>query len=218
MQICKKIQLWQWAAQSIVEVWLHWQRQAKLAEAGDTESVLLSEGDVQVPSPPDYFGWLALMNFPFLKVVFWPWKIWLLGRGGAEIIAPLFWGLTKSHYRIVGWKRLMKCPQTFHTTTIVHPGAGLFPHLVQWGSQWGLDPSPSPPLHSDGKTAGWHNNQDLIQSTISPFLTYFRRTGWEGLLQLCTRSCASCGALISDQRCSFWPNASFTLIDRDAHI
>ena len=47
-QICKEFQLWKWAAQPIVEVWVHWQCEAKPAQTGNTEPVLLPQGDVQV--------------------------------------------------------------------------------------------------------------------------------------------------------------------------
>ena len=52
---------------------------------------------------------------------------------------------------------MIKCYQSLDTAR-VQPGVGLLPHPVQWGSQWGLDPSPSPPIHPDGEIAGWQNS------------------------------------------------------------
>ena len=90
---------------------------------------------------------------------------------------------------------------TLHQRSPIHPGGGLFPHLVQWSSQWGLDPSSPPPLHPDGKAAGWQKKKQKVIKEYN-FPTFCRRTGWEGLLQLSTLSCASFGVLILDQRCS----------------
>ena len=125
LQICKEFQLWKWAAQPIVEVWVHWQCEAKPAQTGNTESVLLPQGDVQV----------AIHLFVVLKFSSTACTLRLyFDPGRSDCWTEVEQRLLPLCSEVCLWKNSKQLPPVVYSPYVVSKckplGAGLLPYLV----------------------------------------------------------------------------------------